>query len=58
MTEQEIRARALDAAVRTVGATLSYPIEDTILRRADLFMVYIRLGMEGVAGMLKEAQRE
>lgn len=57
MTEQEIRARALDAAVRTVGATLSYPIEDTILRRADLFMVYIRLGMEGVAGMLKEAPK-
>ena len=61
--EQDIRARALEVAA---SVFVSGKITDMrpdggaqfLLALADLFAVYIRNGMDSVAGMLKEKEHD
>lgn len=56
MTDEEIRARALQMAVAAQAARgISDPRQIVVL--AEHYATYIRLGMQGVEGMLKEGER-
>lgn len=62
MTDHEIRATALGYAVAVSNANVGRPgqvqTERGILNQAELFQVYIRLGMEGAEGMLEVHPRK
>lgn len=52
MSDEEIRAKALELAVTAQAARgISDPAQ--IVTLAGIYMVYIRLGAEGCAGMIK-----
>lgn len=54
MTPEQIRAHALQCAARTSG---HLPLDEppvAFFARVALFEVYIRLGMDGIEGMLRK----